>query len=234
MAKTAFVFREGAELELRELHRLVEPGQVAVDVGAHYGNYTIRLADLVGSHGRVVAVEPQRTARQVLERNIRLNRLSHVSVASCALGPSTGARALHHHPDPTRASLGAFDEDHGSEPVEVMRLDDLLNAVGVTDVGYLKIDVEGAEVDVLRGATRTIERSRPLIQFEHLPSRARSLGHDDADTWDELAGRGYRLHVMVGSGRLVAVDAPTRPGANYLAVPRPRNTGEAFGPVDAS
>jgi len=136
-------------------------GRSFVDVGSHIGFYAMGLAP---GFARVIAFEPSRCQYGWLRRNVALNAYDHVQCAPVALGDKAGTATLHVLSDegglntlsPALAS-GRTILDQYTVPVEV--LDDR----GLTDVDLLKIGVEGFEIEVLRGAARTIATSRPAI-----------------------------------------------------------------------
>ena len=149
-------------------------GGVFVDVGASIGFITARAARRVD---RVFAIEPHPVRFEFLRRNVELNALSNVTCIDCALGTERGEVDLYD----VEPSLGPHPLDVSTRPgtgrrytVPVERLDDLLD----DDADFVKIDVEGAEVEVLKGAPRTIA-SRPRMIVE-------SLGHTTLPTLEEL------------------------------------------------
>lgn len=171
--------------ELRLVRDLLSGGGDFVDVGAHVGMYTVAAAVALGERGRVLALEPNPAARRQLEENLRLNGCANVVVVPRAAARAPGRALLHvpETPDPSFSSLqaGRFAE---GEPVavETATLDDEVEAAGLAPV-LVKIDVEGAELDVLAGMGRTLER-RPRLLIEVGPETA-------ADAGRFLAERGY-------------------------------------------
>jgi FkbM family methyltransferase len=142
------------EAELRLLPALVAPHRLAVDVGAHRGAYTYFLARLCrGVH----AFEPQPRWAEFLRRAYGAN----VTVHACALAEASGRARLSF---PGAATQSARLDGPGPDGIEVdvRRLDDF----GLDDVGFVKIDAEGAELRVLRGATGTLARCRPRLLVE--------------------------------------------------------------------
>ena len=144
-------------------------GRTFVDVGSHIGFYTMGLAP---GFDRVIAFEPSRFQYGWLTRNRALNDYTHVSCEHVALGEERGEARLNVlsyegglnslSPDVAQNHVadGHSILDHYTVPVEV--LDDR----GLTDVDLMKIDVEGFEIPVLRGARKTIAASRPVILIE--------------------------------------------------------------------
>ena len=168
----ARVHRWKGERELRELPRLVAPGTIAVDVGAHFGTYSHALCRLVGKRGRVISVEPIEEDARYLKAAARQLRLP-MEVHACALSVANGTADLtvpaRHGRFKTALSTLESPESHDGNgevrTVEVRRLDDVL-AEETLPVSFIKIDVEGHESAVLDGAVETIGRHRPNLLIE--------------------------------------------------------------------
>lgn len=156
-------------VQVQLLPELVEPGQVALDVGASIGVYTLALARAVGSAGIVHAVEPHPGDAEFLRRNLEANACANVDVHTCAAGVQRGRARLFVSPDDigqhTLDTERAGDWD--AVDVSVERLDAL---VGEQTPDLIKLDVEGAEAAALAGAAELIERRTPILVFEWLSS----------------------------------------------------------------
>lgn len=146
-----------------------------VDVGAHVGLYTVAAA--LRGPGRVLAFEPNPSARAQLGENVALNALRNVLVVPKAAGDAPGAALLHvpKTPDPSFSSLAAGRFAEG-EPidVEVTTVDAEVEANGLRP-SVVKIDVEGGELAVVGGMQRTLERHRPVLLVEVTEESAREL-----------------------------------------------------------
>jgi FkbM family methyltransferase len=206
--------------------RLVRPGDRCVDAGANVGVHTIRLARLVGRDGEVIAFEPDPEVVQRTRRNVSLNDLGNVRVIGAAASERAGEMRLF-RPSPSdtnraRASLTPHRYLTGATAtVPVTTVD--ATCAGAP-VALIKIDVEGHEAAVVRGAADTISRYAPAIVFEYAPQLLRDRG-DAPFGW--LAERGYRLFRircdrgrLSNRGRLVLDFLPELPaeGGDLLAV----------------
>lgn len=159
-------YGEYVEEELQLLLSCVSEGSIVVEVGANIGCDTVALAKKVSASGRVFAFEPQRIIYQMLCANLAINGLWNVIAERAALGEGAGIMQV---PPVDYSKDGNFGgvsletpTDHG-EPVQVIALD----AYGMTRCDLIKIDVEGMELDVLKGAADTISRLRPIIYVEN-------------------------------------------------------------------
>jgi FkbM family methyltransferase len=164
-------------------------GDVVIDIGAHIGRYTIIGAKRVGTKGKVVAIEANPSNFEMLNRNIKLNQLTNIiSLNNAVYSKETKVKLylpgeeLGHTTYNTVMSDRAKNEDKFVE-VSANTLDYFLQLKGITDVNWVKIDVEGAEFEVLKGASNVLSKSkdiallieihgpdnyRPIIEFLNL------------------------------------------------------------------
>ncbi len=183
----------------------LRPGMTFVDAGAHVGHYTLLASDLVGTGGRVIAFEPHPLLGQVLRRNAERAGCANVTVSELALGRASGAVDLILHScDNFGASSLRGDTEAGHQlraPVEVTTLDDYLESHGGPRVDVLKLDVEGAELDVIDGASRTLAANPDiLLVVEFLRENARRFGRDVEDLESRLRELGFLLLTLTPSG----------------------------------
>jgi len=142
-------------------------GGTVVDVGAHFGLYTIPASKRVGETGRVVAIEPNPYANSFLRKSIALNGARNVTLLTCACWSRNETMRLYRGVASGNNSLveqGAsryVTSDY--DLVDAMRLDAILREVGVSHVDWLKIDVEGAEVEVLHGLGAAANACRRIM-----------------------------------------------------------------------
>lgn len=210
--------REGLDLTLyvtgyfqahvvRAMQKLVKPGDTTLDIGANMGAITLHIARAVGPTGRVIAVEPTARPYSRLARNVALNpdlaartktmRAYLVSApaeevpailhSSWSVGPRTGqAHPIH----------GGFEET--TTGAAAITLDALLDAEGVQNLSFIKLDVDGAEVAVLKGGLKSIARHRPNILIEIAPfalNEAGEAGHVPLEMLEKL---GYTFELLSG------------------------------------
>jgi FkbM family methyltransferase len=162
-------FRLGGEREVHELPSLVTAGSVAVDVGAHIGDYTYSLCKAVAPGGQVIAVEPLPDLARFLIRATKKLGLP-VTVLNCALSAQPGHAELSVPLNDGLEDLGfatLVPRVSGGKTVrvEVRRLDDVCSDVA-GKISFVKIDVEGHELDVLRGSEAMIKLHRPNLLIE--------------------------------------------------------------------
>ena len=182
---------------------LIRSADVVLDVGANVGAHTILFSHLVGPRGRVLAFEPVPSNIDQLRDTLRRRlRFPNVTVRELAVGnPKTDReKVVISAPagDLTQASLavqsaGSWQdrEDTRRYSVSLTSVDAELKSSPVQRVDFLKIDVEGAELDVLKGATVTISRFAPLIYCEIFEEWTRAFGYSPADLLGFVRSLGY-------------------------------------------
>lgn len=153
-------------------YRIAET-DVVLDVGANIGAFTVRAASLARK-GRVVAIEPQVENLQLLESNIRRNGFTNVTVVHGALSGSDGQAALAVGMELCPSLVFSFP-GMTMENVPTFKLRTLLDQAGIAEVDLMKMDCEGAEFDILLGASRAdLRRIRRLVMEYHNVRRDRS------------------------------------------------------------
>ncbi len=163
---------ETAELECAAA--LTRPGAVAIDVGANVGIWSISLARAVQPDGLVWAFEPLESNARRLRENMALNRTRNIDVHCLAVGSARGEVELLVADDPAYASTTGLAPSRravGVQVVPVVALDDVWRAAGSPDVSVVKVDVEGGELGVLRGAATLLEACRPALFVEAATQR---------------------------------------------------------------
>ena len=163
---------------IRAYSRLIKPGAVVIDVGANIGAHTLPFAHLVGPAGHVLAFEPTTYAFNRLQRNLALNPPLALRVSACQamLAAQSGdlpdldlyARwPLRHAPEARHSThLGIAASTDGAE---VVALDDWIARHDISRIDFMKIDVDGHECRILRGAVKTLSKFRPSLLIEFMP-----------------------------------------------------------------
>jgi len=145
----------------RRFEQTITPGSVVFDIGAHVGFYTLLAADLVGPAGRVVAFEPVSRNLTYLRRHLRQNGFSHVTVIDRAVCDRTGVARFEEGPGSCKL-MGRLSPT-GEFWVNTVSLDEKVSCGELPPPDFIKIDVEGAELLVLWGATTVLSRARPKL-----------------------------------------------------------------------
>lgn len=184
----------------RVLQSLITPGMAVADVGANIGLHTLTSAVAAGPKGRVYAFEPEAGPRAQLQKMLHFNGLSWVEVFDVALGEKAQRQIFHISPIIGHSSLYALPAEEAAEArsveVEVRRLDDVVAPGAPLDV--VKMDVEGAELDVLAGMGRLLAENRDIaLVAEFGPSHLRRIGAQPTDWFNAFAAQGFSAFEIV-------------------------------------
>lgn len=155
------------ELEVfGRLSEILKPGLVFVDVGAHIGRFSFPIARLLSENGLVIAIEPDPISFKALMMGIRLNGFNNVIGLNIALSEGGGSVLLCRKFVTATSSI--VERENCSDLVEVpmKSLDSLVKELNIPRVDIVKIDVEGAELQVLRGAILTFKKFKPHVFVE--------------------------------------------------------------------
>ncbi|MES2284321.1 MAG: FkbM family methyltransferase [Bacteroidota bacterium] len=176
----------------------VKKGMVVLDIGANIGYYTVKMASIVGDEGKVLAFEPNPLMVKELKNNIELNNLKNVQIHEIALSNISGSLTFY-NPSKGKEAHGSlkqnntFDFDDTRE-VRAERLDDVLKNAGIQKVDFIKIDVEGAEYEVLAGAKELLfSENKPVIIFESAENLCYAFEHKVFDILKLVSDYGYEI-----------------------------------------
>lgn len=182
--------------------KFLSPGGIALDIGANIGAHTLPMAQAVGPDGRVFAFEPTQYAFSKLSRNVSLNpelgSRVHIEqmmlsdqdnlLPSPALYSSWNLVATQHSRHPKHC--GQLMDTAGAS---VRRLDTYTDQLKLARIDFIKIDVDGNECAVLKGAQRILARYRPKILMEFMPYGLEENGHSLKELMDLLKSAGYGI-----------------------------------------
>jgi FkbM family methyltransferase len=215
----AHLFKAVAKQHHKELipvfARFIPQDAVVFDVGAHAGQFAKIFARLAPK-GRVYAFEPGTYARSILRLALYLNRASNVAIVPMGLGEAPGLAVM---TLPVKrpgsygfglAHLGAHDRpgETREEAIALTTIDAFAALAGLARLDFVKVDIEGWELRLVRGALATLRRFRPVMLLEIVGSHLARGGDDVAGAWRLLGELDYRAHVLDGAGGLSPVDAP--------------------------
>lgn len=198
--------------ERRFVANFVRPGMTVLDLGAHHGLFTTLMSRLVGPSGRVLAFEPSPRERRGLERHIRINACANVTVVPMAVSSSTGEAEFYMVENRRSGASGLRRTQlEGQFPkserirVRVAALDEYLGNAGVDRVDFVKMDIEGAELEAFKGAKKLLTSThRPTIMVEMADQVTRAWGYSCREKYDLLSSWGYDWYAIQSDGTLVA------------------------------
>jgi FkbM family methyltransferase len=171
-----------------------QKGMTVVDVGANVGYYTLLASQLVGPSGRVLAFEPNSENVRLLLASLQRSGATNVEVLPVACDLQRGWTAFRNH---TGSNGGVMDDADLLQPctiVPTFTLDELVEG----DVGFLKMDVEGAEGRVVKGAQKLLEKCRPVVTSELSCTMIQNVSHVDAESYLRVfTDLGYSVNHIV-------------------------------------
>jgi FkbM family methyltransferase len=220
---------EAAEMAFVE--RFLQPGMTVLDVGAHHGLYSLLASARVGARGTVFAFEPSPRERRALRLNLLLNLAGNVSVQGLALGSDNGEQNLFVVQGSQRGcnSLRPPEVFSATIPVRVrvVPLDEWLVKQKIDHVNFIKLDVEGGELDFFRGASKLLRQAQaPLILCELQDIRTKAWGHTAREAADFVRDFGYKWFRPLDDGMIERMpELPERYEGNFIAVPQPKLRG---------
>lgn len=203
----------------------VTPGGVVVDVGAHNGMHARRFRRYLRP-SQLVLVEPIPELAAGLRREFR--RRDNIEIREIALSTEAGtAKFVVNVASPGESGLrdrhGKADDGHATRDLQVI-IEQLDSWTFSAPVSFIKIDVEGGELDVLRGGSELINRDRPIVSIEFSPNTARVYGHTTDDLVDFLDAHNLAILDLLGN-ELPLDDTDAWAGAyywDYILMPRER------------
>jgi FkbM family methyltransferase len=208
---------------------ICQPHKTFVDVGAHIGSV---ISEVVGYDSTIKIVAIEATPEKV----IRLKRkFPSIELHDCAVGESTGEASFFVNSKQSgysslRKPTGIHESQTYEIKVSIKRLDEIISP---NNIDVIKIDVEGAELGVLRGSTKILNESRPTIMFESGPQLEDSLGYTKEEMYDFFSVNNYAIlipnrvaHNDPGLSKDSFMDSHLYPRrtTNYFAIPRERRT----------
>jgi FkbM family methyltransferase len=205
------------------VQKILQPGMVMVDAGAHRGYFTLLASAILGDRGKVISFEPSPRERQWLWMHVYANRRKNVRIENCALGSKkevaeffitlgkqTGCNSLR-YPKGVPYSFPIR--------VPVIPLDEYYSRTAMDDLDFIKLDVEGAERDVLIGGSRCIQKKHPWIMCELSDLRTLRWKYRPTETVKILEKFGYICYFIRPDCRLEPHREKPVYEDNILAVP---------------
>jgi FkbM family methyltransferase len=178
-------------------------GTNVIDVGAHVGRHAIPLANLVGMEGTCYAFEPIPSVRQMLAANINQLGLNNTIILPFALGESNRIAEFNFIPNlPEESGLkkrhiyNAVPSEFQLITVQVRRLDDVVPLSA--NVKFIKMDVEGGELDVLKGSLKILDAARPIVAFECGAAGYLGYGSNPDEIFEIFSSRAYSVFSITG------------------------------------
>ncbi len=198
--------------EWRFLNCHLKPAMVFADIGANQGEFSLFAAKRL-PRGRVLAFEPVDLYHRQLKENIALNSFENIETFAFGLSDQTKQMPIYSSAEGIGEHEGLATIFQSSQrgrlvqQIELKVFDDLIPALNLSRLDFMKIDVEGAELMVIRGARKTIEKYRPYIMLEVNEETYRAAGYSVNDVRSFFASLGYTLNLITKDGGLKSAQA---------------------------
>ncbi len=175
---------------------LVRRGNSAIDIGANLGWYTTLISKSVGHGGKVISIEPLPEIFNLLKKNIEINKMDNCIPLNIAISDYIGKGEIHFfsgEPD-THSSLNTLGRSNYRKiMVQVDTVDNLCESYGLNP-DFIKIDVEGAERELIQGASRTLRDTKPVLMIEFNLGTTSASGYDSRTLLQMIKEYDYRFY----------------------------------------
>lgn len=217
-------FEEG-ELDL--VRKFVQAGDIFFDVGANVGIYTLTASRFAGTGGEVHAFEPLAGTYQLLQKNVQMNGVKNIHLNNVAVGDMIGEADLYVNAQAALTGLGLTNRGVllDVQKVPIWTLDEYAEREKIQSINFLKVDVEGFEGHVLRGAKRLISRSPDLIVMSELAQKNfEPLGFSTQEVIDYMCELGFEVWIIGDNGlSFIPVGETTYSSQNFFFIRRVSN-----------
>jgi len=173
-----------------------KPHMNIIDIGAHFGLFSVFMSKLLG--GKVFSFEPTPSTTKILKKFIKLNKVENsVEVIQAAASDSSGKSIFYINPEEgavgnSLVKAGEINQIAKGYEVDVIRLDDFVDTKKIK-IDFIKIDAEGAELHVLKGAEKILKKDRPFIMLGIHPNALKGINITNEMIWDFLASHNYQV-----------------------------------------
>jgi len=160
-------------------------------------------ASIVGAEGKVISFEPQELCRKTINNNLALNNFQNVTLIGCALGESEKEGKIYHvnNSNDGQATLTPDKESDSFEDIEIRTFTKVMNEMSVSNVDVIKIDIEGAELQMLKGGEEFIDMVKPKVIFiECVEEHLNRFGASSVDLMQWFKDKGYMINYLSKGG----------------------------------
>lgn len=204
----------GDSCELGEalfFRRCLKPGMTVFDVGANIGYYSLLASPIVGASGKIYSFEPVASTHQELAANIYLNGIGNIRAFRHIVSDHSGPMTMRHGPPDNSGASHVEDGAAGqpdAEQVEAVSLDDFVKRENIRKVDVIKVDVEGYEAAVVKGARQVIEQFKPIWLIEVCTYVIVRYFKGREELYALLDEYGYQPYAISHSGQLRRLTTP--------------------------
>ena len=212
--------------ETEAVRQLVKPGDYCLDIGGSFGWYTVLLSRIVGEQGRVYSFEPINRNYESHLRNIELNNCTNVEPNNLAVGQADGEIEIFLSDIDTSGSLKLrrYKKTYEVQKTKIIKLDDYVSDRNIDRLDFIKIDIEGGELDAFKGAERLLTRFMPCLFVEIQSHSTELFGYKPEEIFSFLYSFGYESFV-INKGGLESFDF-REPLTEYNFFFKPKDNNE--------
>jgi len=186
-----FIYWGFQDVSMKKLYSLIREGDFVVDIGANVGAVTLNAAKLVGDKGRVFSFEPDSQNFSRLTNNLNLNNFKNVVLVNMAIGDKIGTGFIKVI-NKSNLGMNKISINSGTA-ISIITLDDFIKREKVNRVDLIKIDTEGYEMHVLKGAIQTLKTFKPKLFIEIDDNNLKEQGASALELIKYLENLGYKL-----------------------------------------
>lgn len=179
------------------LRQIIKPGIQIIDIGAHIGVFSVYTSKLTGNEGRVICAEPTPGTFAVLKETLRLNDCRNVIPLKAAIGNKKGKATFYISNFEEGCNSNSLvknkpEKEASGYEVQVLSIDSIVSEYELKP-SLIKIDVEGAELDALKGGFDTFQKYRPILMVGIHPDFILKNGDSLEAVWDQIILHGYKI-----------------------------------------
>lgn len=186
------------------LKKIIKPGDVFLDIGANIGYFSLLIANSAPTV-KVISFEPVRDIFQQLKENIALNNTKNVTVFNAAVGETKEEKEIFVS-GADNLGMSSFQQPENfsgkKELVQVITLDDWFHRAGLAKIDIIKLDVEGSELNALKGMKQVLESFKPIVIVEINPETLSMFGLTSSDIFNYLTGFNFEAFLILGTGEI--------------------------------
>ncbi|OGM22849.1 hypothetical protein A2961_01665 [Candidatus Woesebacteria bacterium RIFCSPLOWO2_01_FULL_39_21] len=199
------------KFETELIKKEIKQGNIVLDIGSNIGYYTLIFAKLVGYNGKVFAFEPDPTNFAILKKNIEINGYKNVVLINKAVSNITGGLKLFLCED-NKGDHRIYDSKDGRKSIEIesVRIDDYFKNLN-NKINFIKMDIQGAEYDALKGMCRFLNRNKNVkIITEFCPIGLKRSGVKPIEFLKLLLRYGFKIsEVNEAKNKVIPIDTPS-------------------------
>ena len=197
------------EFETETLKKIIKKNDIVLDVGANIGYFTLLFAKLVGENGKVYAFEPEPTNFDLLKKNFETNGYKNVILVRKALSDKTGKTKLFlSNKNAGEHMMVGTKENRHSIEIEMITGDDYFRDFS-GQINFIKMDIQGAEIDALRGMSSLLQKMNEIkIMIEFAPKWLKNFGNDPLELLSLLNEYDFKLsEIDRSSKKIIPIDS---------------------------